>query len=191
MKGLHREYTPKVSEDSRLAARRFPALFESGHRGTIDQFELCSELPAESLIGNAYLVGVHKGRYLSIEQEDGRLTVPGGKKDPGESFNETLRRELMEEAGATVLKYQVFGAWYLKLRGAAPFLPHLPHPFMYMVVAVGEVVLGDEPTNPDDALRTTRVRLEPLSKCIERFELHGRRDLAELYALAAESRSKL
>lgn len=50
----------------------------------------------------AYAILLDAGGRLLVVEEDGRLYLPGGGLDPGESAEEALHREFLEEAGYTV-----------------------------------------------------------------------------------------
>jgi len=80
----------------------------------------------------------HDGRLLLIE-DSGRFGLPGGKPEGKESYEETLRREVREEAQAIIgevvlLGYQFVegdrttleGAPYAQLRAIAPLQELLP-----------------------------------------------------------------
>jgi len=140
--------------------------------------------PPEELIGNVYMIAEVNGLLLYVVQEDGRLQVPGGKKDPGETYLETIRREMIEEAGAELRTFNVFGGWHLHLRSEKPLKPHLPHPEMYMVVGWGQVDIVKSPTNPEGSHKTSEVKLGTIDEVVVAFESAGRKDLAELYQFA-------
>lgn len=51
----------------------------------------------------------HEGRLVLISDDGKRWGLPGGRPEEGESWEETLRREMFEEACATVLDAQLLG----------------------------------------------------------------------------------
>lgn len=50
----------------------------------------------------AVIIARHKGKWVFCKhKERSTLEVPGGHREPGESIDETAKRELYEETGAT------------------------------------------------------------------------------------------
>ena len=91
------------------------------------------------------LIKNDQGEYLLVQRIKtskffaGMWETPGGKLDPGESFEEALVREAKEEIG---LEIALDG-----LAGASEFeLPHIKVVLLYMKARVvsGEVTLSDE-----------------------------------------------
>ena len=59
-----------------------------------------------------------KNKFLVLEKENfvgGKFEVPGGRKDSGESDEETLKREIKEEVGLEVEIVRLLNVWYLDL----------------------------------------------------------------------------
>ena len=78
----------------------FPNLFGSTSWGTVTcEFEPLNEVPPLNLISNVNLVPFKGDRWLILRLQTGEWEVPGGTLEPGESYSDTIRRELMEEAG--------------------------------------------------------------------------------------------
>ncbi|MDE2901819.1 MAG: NUDIX domain-containing protein [Chloroflexota bacterium] len=123
--------------------------------------------------------------WVVLVLADGRPEVPGGTREPGESIEATLRRELLEEAGALLESFRPFGVWDCLSAAEAPYRPHLPHPRFQRLVGVGRVELVTTPTIGDgeDVVEVLTVSLE---EARARFRAAGRGDLADLYGLAAE-----
>ena len=63
------------------------------------------------LNGSVALLTDSEGRVLLQHRADGRWGLPGGLMEPGESFEETARREVFEETGLTPGELRLLGVW--------------------------------------------------------------------------------
>ena len=63
---------------------------------------LCSEAPPADLVSSVRAIVFEEDRVLVMRNLDGIHIVPGGRVEEGETFEETLTRELLEEAGVEV-----------------------------------------------------------------------------------------
>lgn len=119
--------------------------------GATGRFVIAPELPPEGLIANAYIVPRVRSEWLYLIQSDGRLQLPGGKKEPGESHREALDRELLEEAGAEIFDTSLIGHWLLRRseRGhSGPiFRTQSPPPWSFLAPCVWHMVSGGPPTS--------------------------------------------
>lgn len=166
-------------------AARFPALFAPGRWGPVSgTFRLIEAEPCDADVANVTVVPYTALGWVVLVLGDGRPEVPGGTREPGESIEATLRRELMEEAGATLESFKPFGVWDCVSTAEAPYRSHLPHPRFQRLVGVGRVELVTTPTIGDgeDVVEVLTVSLEEAQG---RFQAIGRGDLADLYGLAA------
>ncbi len=141
-------------------------------------------MPAEAAVSNVNVVPYTPAGWVVLVLRDGRTEVPGGTREPGESIETTLRRELLEEAGATLRSFRPIGVWDCVSTAEAPYRPHLPHPKFQRLVGVGRVELVTKPTSGDgeDVVEVLTVSLEEVQA---RFRESGRGDLADLYGLGA------
>ena len=158
------------------------------------QFELRTAPPPANLISNVYSVSFIGAQCLLIRMLHRQREVwdiTGGTLEPGETYREAIRRELMEEAGAQLLTFEPFGAWHCWSSVPAPYRPHLPHPESYRVVGYGEVALVGAPTNPPDGEQVIEVACVPVEEAVQRLRTSwpDLPEFAELYQLAAALRA--
>lgn len=171
----------------------YPNLFHLYNWGdSTSEFEVFEHIPSESLISNVNIVPFIDEKCVLIQLDNGKWEIPGGTKELGEDHITTLRRELIEEAGARLIStYAAFGAWKSVSSAMEPYRPHLPHPIYYRLVGFGDIQLVSNPTIPEDGEKVVAVKAMTLLQAKEKFIATGREDLAELYGLASFIRSQL
>ncbi|MEM7129987.1 MAG: NUDIX hydrolase [Chloroflexota bacterium] len=152
---------------------------------TTVQFE-AGNPPDSRLISNINAVPfTSDGRWVVIRLDNGLWEIPGGTIEIGEEPLVALRRELMEEAGASLVSTRYIGAWRMHSQAEKPYRPHLPHPVTYRVVYLCEVTLESTPQLPleggEQVVAVEALKLEDVIACFEQID---RFDLAELYRYA-------
>jgi ADP-ribose pyrophosphatase YjhB (NUDIX family) len=75
-------------------------------------------------VGAAFVLFDPAGKVLLVRQTYGRRlwALPGGLAEPGESPEETARRELLEETGLTVGAATLAGVYFQRDHELGPFL---------------------------------------------------------------------
>ena len=167
----------------------FPHLFQKvtwPSSSVTAQFKLLNDDPPHHLVGNVNIVPWTRHGWLLLKFDDGSWEIPGGTIEPGENYIDTITRELIEEAGARLQTFHLFGAWHCFSMASKPYRPHLPFPEFYRIVGVGEVEVVQAPGNPADGERISLVDCVPLATAVKRFISIKRYDLAELYLLASK-----
>ena len=173
------------TRDKSISKNDFPTLSGDVRWGNVTcAFEPLDEMPPLNLISNVNLVPFKDNRWLILRLQTGEWEVPGGTLEPGESYLDTIRRELIEEAGARLVTFEPFGAWHCFSTASKPYRPHLPHPEFYRLVGYGAVEIISSPENPKGGEQVVSVEFIPIGEAVQRFRDINRFDLAELYQLA-------
>ena len=165
----------------------FPHLFEEHvwSWGPVKTLFAPGEPPVE-LVSNINIVPFDDTGWLIVRQEVG-WGIVGGTLEPGETYMDSLKRELLEEAGCELINFKLMGALRMEFLTEQPYRPHLPFPVSYRLVGVGEVRRITTPTNPADGEEILEVATFGLEEACRRLE--NRPDdgplLAEIYRYAA------
>lgn len=170
-------------------AKMYPHLFQEviwPWGPTRARFLLLEDPPPDEQISNVNLVPRIGELWVMLQLVDGSWEIPGGTREPGEGYLDTIKRELLEEAGAVLHSYQLLGAWKCTSLADQPYRSHLPHPEYYRLVMAGEISIDKTPENPPAAEIVKSVQICTLESVVERFHAQGRPDLAEIYLLAKE-----
>ena len=145
-------------------------------------------MPPLNLISNVNLVPFKADRWLVLRLQTGEWEIPGGTLEPGESYSDAIRRELIEEAGARLITFELLGAWHCFSTASKPYRPHLPHPEFYRLVGYGAVEIIGNPENPEGGEQVASVEFVTIEEAVKRFSDINRFELAELYRLAVRVR---
>lgn len=177
--------TPLLSDDELRA--QFPALFTPLRWGNIvlTGFHLGNTWPDVSATQSVNVVPFVGEDVLVIRDERGHLHLPGGTRELGETLEETGRRELREEAGATFETCHPFAWWTCHSYDAQPWRPFFQHPDFIRAVAWADVEQIGSPTNPEDAEQIADVLRVSVDEATALFRTGGRPELADCYQLAA------
>lgn len=147
---------------------RFPDLFQPWQ---VDYAPVSAQFgtarPDDSLISRIHVVARADGGVVVCRSANGWRFLPGGTREPGETVEQIVDRELAEEAGARRTGALTWiGAHRAESHGAAPYRAHLPHPLAFWAFVATDVVLEHPPTNPDDGEEVVEVGVLPVAEAI-------------------------
>ncbi len=176
---------------SALSAR-FPTLHAPQYWEWADlDAQFSTRLPPEELVQSIHIVGFVGDDIVVCRHREDDWFLPGGTREPDEPVEQTVDREIAEEAGARRVGPLVwFGAHHCLSRQSEPYRPHLPHPQKAWLWCLTDVVVDSVPTNPPDGEQVEEVR----SASVEQAQALLRRHeewYAELLTLAVEIRAGL
>lgn len=171
----------------------FPHLFEE-HTwpwGPVNTVFEPSEPPVE-LVSNINIAPFDHTGWLIVRQQIG-WGIVGGTLEPGETYMDTLTRELLEESGCELVNFEILGALRMEFLTEQPYRPHLPFPVSYRLLGVGEVRRISHPTNPADREEILEVATLGLEEACRRLKMRPDDGplLAEIYRYAATLREEL
>lgn len=169
---------------SSLSAELFPALSTSIHWGIIEAEFRLNEIVDEKLVSNISIIPFVGDQCVVFQLDNGAWELPGGTLEAGEHYMDGLKRELMEELGAEMRSYQIFGQFYCTSSALEPYRPHIPHPHFVRIIGYGDVELVGDPLNPEDGEQVVAVEVVKIDEAIRRFQEQNRHDIAEMYKLA-------
>lgn len=166
----------------------YPALFQRIAWGRVDaQFELF--VPPDDKVSNVSIVPFVGDRCVVIQLSNGRWEMPGGTLEKDESYVAALKRELVEEAGASLISsFHPIGAWRCYSRYEQSYKSHLPFPHFYRIAGYGDVEIIAKPSNPSDGEEVALVEIISVKEAVMRFHESERKDLADLYRYAERMR---
>jgi len=146
-------------------ADRFPELFRPRYESYANaDLEFRVGTPPDELVARVHVIALdERSQVVVCRSVEGWRFLPGGTREPGESLSQLVRRELLEEAGCTLLGEPdpVFAYTFARSRRPVPYRPHLPHPESAWAYAVARVEQTGNPANPPDGETVVEVLALP------------------------------
>ncbi|NUU79793.1 NUDIX hydrolase [Paenibacillus xylanilyticus] len=167
-----------------LSKEQFPALSTSIHWGTIEADFRLNDIVDEALVSNVSIIPFVGNQCVVFQLDNGKWELPGGTLEPGEHYPDGLKREVMEELGAELQSYQIFGQFHCTSGALEPYRPHIPHPHFVRLIGYGDVEIVGSPLNPVDGEQVVAVETVEIDEAVRRFQEQNRSDIAEMYQLA-------
>ncbi len=92
-------------------------------------YYLNNKLPPQKYVSSMRAIVFHGNSILVVKQTDGHPYItPGGRVEPGEQLDETLRREMLEETGWTLSTAKPLGLMHFNHLGSKPSDYKYPYP---------------------------------------------------------------
>ncbi len=146
----------------REIAGEYP-LLHAPHRWEWAPFDVqfSTEIPPDEFVQSVHVVGFIDDRIVVCrDQRPDVWFLPGGTREPGESIDDCLVRELREEAGARISgSFHPIGAHVGMAESSGPYRPHLPHPRVAWLWGYADVAVEGVPTNPRGGEQIEEVRV--------------------------------
>lgn len=125
------------------------------------RLELTDEWPQEAAVSAAHCLAFAGDRMVLAKHVDREWTIPGGHVEAGETVEEAMRREALEEAGAVVGRATLFAVERIQRLSGPPLSDRYTEPafqvfFVAPLVSLGEPSATEECTEsrlfaPDEA----------------------------------------
>jgi len=143
-----------------------PWINDAGNKVELVPFD--ESLPSEK-ITHAYAISfLNQEACIIPRRGNGMWWLPGGTIEQGETWRETLKRELMEELGVRIQTYEPFIAYYAKDK--------------YRIVSWAVVEPMVKAVDPDGDVGIVEIRVINPKELTQFYKT----DLLELYLLATE-----
>ena len=92
------------------------------------------ELPPDRYVTSVRCLVLQDESVLVLRNRKGYHLLPGGRRDAGESFEQTLRREVAEETGWTIRALSRLGFIHMEHKEPKPAGYRFPHPHFFQIV---------------------------------------------------------
>lgn len=116
------------------------------------QIVLSSRLPPPEMTATALVLAFDGDRLLQTRLAARGWDIVGGHIEPGESPEETARREAFEEAAAELRELHLLGYQRLRLLGPRPETYSYPYPDSYQIFYWAHIEALDNFTPTEEAL---------------------------------------
>ena len=149
---------------------RFPDLFAESYVDYASaRITYVPGAATDELVTRLHLVAVtDEGEVVVCRSVQGWRFLPGGTREEDESLADLARRELLEEAGATLRGDLVhFAAHHAESEREAPYRPYFPHPHACWGYAVARVEITARPLNPPDGEEVVEVLTLPVDEAAD------------------------
>ena len=110
------------------------ALWANGTMPLRVRYFLCDEQPSKKFVTSVRCVVLQNDSVLVLSNRKGNHILPGGRREEGETFEQTLRREVAEETGWTVESISRLGFIHLEHLEPKPSGYQFLHPHFFQII---------------------------------------------------------
>lgn len=129
-------------------------------------------------------------RVVLLHARESGWGPSGGTLLEGEAIEAAVDRELAEEIGGEVTRFELFGQWDSATTAEAAYRQWLPHPRFAIALGWADVTITGA-SSDDGGIEMEsilEVSILPLQAAVQRLEENGAHHLAALYRVAYEVR---
>ena len=126
-------------------------IWDNGRMPLLEKTYLCTEMPPEQYVTSARAI-LFRGDEVMVMTDFKQevYIVPGGRRDPGESVEGALHREVLEETGWTIKHTAVLGVVHFHHLGSKPSGYRYAYPDFLQVIYTAEAgTFHPESIQPD------------------------------------------
>jgi 8-oxo-dGTP pyrophosphatase MutT (NUDIX family) len=95
---------------------------------------LCADLPPDELITSIRAVVCDSERVLVVRDPESEHILPGGRREPDETIEQTLRREVLEETGWQIDRLSLLGVKHFHHLTPEPAEYPYPYPDFFQLI---------------------------------------------------------
>ena len=110
------------------------ALWANGTMPLRMRYFLSDEQPPEQFVTSVRCLVLQNDSVLALRNRKGNHILPGGRREEGETFEQTLRREVAEETGWTIESTSRLGFIHLEHLKSKPPGYQFLHPHFFQIV---------------------------------------------------------
>ena len=115
------------------------------------QSYISSEVPPAKYITSIRGILFHQNKVLVMRNPNGHHIIPGGRIEQGEHFEQTLKRELLEETGWTIANHTLLGFMHFHHLKPKPPQYKYPHPdFLQLIYTAQAHTFNQDAKCTDD-----------------------------------------
>lgn len=126
----------------------------------------CAEAPSPALVSSVRGVVFKGAKVVVVDDSVACHVMPGGRIEAGETFGQTLERELLEECGWTIRDPKLFAMICFRHLTPRPANYRYPYPDFTQLLFVGEAVAYRRSALKRAGEIETGSRLTPISRAL-------------------------